>query len=100
MILRCLLVKEAEETISEFHNGNCGGQLYWKVTVNNILQAGLYWPSIFSDVQKRVKACHECHIFEGRRKLTPFPLKPISVNAPFRQWGLDFIGEINPTSSG
>ena len=28
------------------------------------------------------------------------PLKPIFVEAPFQQWGLDFIGEINPTSSG
>ena len=24
----------------------------------------------------------------------------ISVEAPFQQWGLDFIGEINPISSG
>ena len=28
------------------------------------------------------------------------PLNPISVEAPFQQWGLDFIGEINPKSSG
>ena len=28
------------------------------------------------------------------------PLKPIAVSAPFQQWGLDFIGEINPASSG
>ena len=28
------------------------------------------------------------------------PLKTISVEAPFQQWGLDFIGEIHPTSSG
>jgi len=27
-------------------------------------------------------------------------LKPISVNGPFQQWGLDFIGEIHPPSSG
>ena len=27
-------------------------------------------------------------------------LKPISIEAPFQQWGLDFIGEINPSSSG
>ena len=26
-------------------------------------------------------------------------LKPITVNVPFQQWGLDFIGEINPASS-
>ena len=28
------------------------------------------------------------------------PLKPIAVNATFQQRGLDFIGEINPASSG
>jgi hypothetical protein len=46
-----------------------------------------------------VSSYHECHIFDGRRKLQPLPLKSISVEAPFMQWGLDFIGEINPPSS-
>lgn len=27
-------------------------------------------------------------------------MKPISVESPFQQWGLDFIGEIHPSSSG
>ena len=45
---------------------------------------------IFSDTHKKVVACHKCHIFEGRRKLLPFPLKTIQVEAPFQQWGLDF----------
>jgi hypothetical protein len=39
-------------------------------------------------------------LFEGKRKLLPLPLKPISVEAPFQQWGLDFIGEIQPPSLG
>ena len=43
--------------------------------------------------------CHKCQIFEGKRKLLPLPLQPISVEAPFQQWGLDFIGEIHPASS-
>jgi hypothetical protein len=30
----------------------------------------------------------------------PLPLKPIKVETPFQQWGLDFIGKINPNSSG
>ena len=42
---------------------------------------------------------HQCHIFEGKRKVVSLPLNPISVEAPFQQWGLDFIGEINPNSS-
>jgi hypothetical protein len=27
------------------------------------------------------------------------PLVPVKTKAPFQQWGLDFIGEINPHSS-
>jgi hypothetical protein len=32
--------------------------------------------------------------------LFPLPLKPIKVEKHFQQWGLDFIGDINPNSSG
>ena len=31
--------------------------------------------------------------------MQPLPLKPISVEAPFMQWGLEFIGDIHPPSS-
>ena len=34
-----------------------------------------------------------------KKKILPLPLKPISVEVPFQQWGLDFIGEIHPPSS-
>jgi hypothetical protein len=39
-------------------------------------------------------------MFAGKQKLFPLPLKPIKVETPFQQWGLDFIGKINPNSSG
>ena len=76
------------------------GHHSWKVTTNKILRAGFYWPSLFSDVYKEITKCHQCRIFYGKRKLVPFPLNPIYVEAPFQQWGLEFIGEINPNSSG
>ena len=44
--------------------------------------------------------CHKCQIFDGKRKVLPLPLNPITIEDPFQQWGLDFIGEINPNSSG
>ena len=56
--------------------------------------------TLFSDVFSMVRACPECQKFAGRQKLFPFPLKPIVVDAPFQQWGLDFISEIYPPSSG
>jgi hypothetical protein len=55
-----------------------------KKNVHNILRVGFYWPSIFSDVYKEVSKCHECQIFDGKGKLEPLSLKPISLEAPFR----------------
>jgi hypothetical protein len=43
-------------------------------------------------VYKKVLRFHECQIFDGKRKLQPLPLKLIFVEAPFKKWGLDFIG--------
>eukprot|EP00253_Pinus_taeda_P005641 PITA_05641 len=86
--------------MKEFHAGDCGGNLYWKSTVDKILSAGFYWPSLFADVKKFAVSCHKCQVFEGKRKILPLPLKPISTEKPFQQWGLDFIGEIHPSSSG
>jgi hypothetical protein len=67
--------------------------------MHKILRVGYYWPMIFAEVYKEFSSYHECQIFNGRRKLHPLPLKSILVEAPFMQWGLDFIEEINPPSS-
>jgi len=100
ILLNCLLKDEADKVLNEFHAGDCGGHLYWKSTADKILRARFYWPTLFSDVKKFVTTCHKWQIFEGKRKLLPLPLKPISTERPFQQWGLDFIGEIHPPSSG
>jgi hypothetical protein len=34
-----------------------------------------------------------------RVKKVDFPLHPVTIDAPFQQWGLDVIGPINPASS-
>jgi hypothetical protein len=47
-----------------------------------------------------IRECVKCQNFAGRQQLKPFPLKPIMFFGPFQQWGLDFIGEIHPASSG
>eukprot|EP00253_Pinus_taeda_P023995 PITA_23995 len=100
ILLNCLVEKEAKKVMEDCHQGDCGGHLVWKSTTNKILRVGYYWPTLFADVYNMVKHCHKCQIFEGKRKLQPLPLKPIEVSTPFQQWGLVFIGEIHPTSSG
>ena len=91
---------EIEEVIYESHEGACGGHKYWKETSYKIIIAGYYWPSLFLDVYQQVRACIPCQKLVGKQKLVSVPLKSIAMNAPFQQWGLDFIGEINPSSLG
>ena len=100
ILLNCLLETEVKEKIINFHKKDCASHLYWKTTAYKILSTGFYWPTLFFDVYKVISTSHECQIFEGKRKLKPLPLIPISVEAPFQQWGLYFIGEINPISFG
>ena len=64
------------------------------------MRARFYWPTLFPDVYKKNSTYHECQLFEGKRKLKPLPLVPISAEAPFQHRGLDFIGEINIVSFG
>ena len=100
MLLNCLLDTKVKEKIDEFHKKDCGGHLFWKTIAYKILRDGFDQTTMFPNIYMEVSTCHECELFEGKRKLKPLPLVPILVEAPFQQWGLDFIGEINHVSFG
>jgi transposase InsO family protein len=92
--------QEADKIMVGFHSGLCRGHHFWKTTTHKILRAGYYWPTLFTDVCREVRACIPCQSFSGKQQLKSLPLKPVVVSRPFQQWGLDFIGEIHPASSG
>jgi hypothetical protein len=100
VLLKCMNPQEAQRIIVEFHDSLCGGHHFWKTTAYKILRAGYYWPTLFTDVCREVRACIKCQRFSGKQQLKSLPLKPVVVSGPFQQWGLDFIGEIHPASSG
>jgi hypothetical protein len=95
-LLVCLVESETEGVVNEFHKGVCGGHHAWRATAYKILRAGYYWPKLFSDVNVKFRACNPCQFFAGKQKLPALPLVPVKTEAPFQQWGLDFIGQINP----
>jgi ribonuclease HI len=100
VLLLCLDPQQAQKVMNDFHSGLCGGHYFWKTTAHKILRAGYYWPTLFPDVCREIRACIKCQKFSGKQQLKSLPLKPVVVSAPFQQWGLDFIGEIHPPSSG
>jgi hypothetical protein len=100
VLLKCMNPQEADRIMVEFHDIQCGWHHFWKYIAYKILRAGYYWPTIFTDVCRKVRACITCQRFVGKQQIKSLPLNPVVVSGPFQQWGLDFIGEIHPTSSG
>jgi hypothetical protein len=88
ILLNYLLEEDTERAIKEFHKGDYGEHNYWNTIAHKILRVGFYWLNIFADVYKEFSSCHECQIFDAKRKLQPLSLKPIFVEALFMQWGL------------
>jgi hypothetical protein len=78
-------LEEENKLMDEFHKGICGGHHATNTTTHKILRGGY--------------SCHPCQFFTGKQKLASLPLQPVVVEAPFQQWGLDFIGEFKDNSS-
>jgi hypothetical protein len=98
--LRCLNPQEAQKVTFDFHRSLCGGNHFWKTTTHKIIRARYYWRTLFTDVCREVIAYIKFQRLLGKQQLKSLPLKPIVAATPFQQWGLDFIGEIHPSSSG
>jgi hypothetical protein len=100
VLLRFLDPQEAQIITLDFHSSLCGGHHFWKTTAYKILRVGYYWPTLFTDVCREIRVYIKCEKFSGKKQLKALPLKPVVASTSFQQWGLDFIGEIHPTSSG
>jgi hypothetical protein len=99
IILRCVNKEEAKKLLEELHSGYCGGHFVAHTTSHKILRARYYWLTLFLETHQHVRSCHPCHYFSGKPKLPAQPLKPVVIEAPFQQWGLDFFGEFKDNSS-
>jgi hypothetical protein len=99
IILRCVNKEEAKKILEELHCGHCGGHFFAFATAHKILRAGYYWPTLFSDIYQHIRSCQPCQYFSDKPKLPAQPLKQVVVEAPFQQWGLDFVGEFKDNSS-
>jgi hypothetical protein len=100
VILRCLDPQEVQKIMFDFHDRLCGGHHFWRTTTYKILRDGYFCPSLFTDVCENIRACVKFQKFSRKKQLKSFPLKPVVASRPFQQWGLDFIREIHPDSSG
>jgi hypothetical protein len=97
-ILRCVDPLESRELLQELHAGSCERHFSAKTTAHKIMRARYYWPNLFA-THMLILACDPCQRFEGKQRLLALSLDLIIVQAPFQQWGLDFIGQFHQNSS-
>jgi hypothetical protein len=64
-----------------------------------IRQAGCFWLTILEDCFEYYKGCQDCQRFGNIQGVPASALNPIIKPWPFRGWGIDLIGQINPPSS-
>jgi hypothetical protein len=83
VLLRCLDPLACQRIMSDFHDSLCGGHHFWRTTAYKILRDGYFWPTLFTDVCAKVRACIKCQKFSGKQQLKPLPLKPVVSSVPF-----------------
>jgi hypothetical protein len=66
VLLRFLDLQEAQRIMYDFHDSLCGGHHFWWNIAYNILRAGYFWPSLFTDVFSNIRACVKCQKFYGK----------------------------------
>ena len=79
------------------HSEACGGHFSARKTVDKILQAGFYWPTLFKDCFEFFKTCARCQQLGGVTKRNMMLLTLILIIEIFDCWGIDFMGPFLPS---
>jgi hypothetical protein len=99
VLLKCLGPGDAILAMAEVHEGICGTHQSAPKMKWLLRRSGFYWPNMIADCFKYYKGCQVCQKFDDLQLVPAAELHPIIKPWPFRGWGLDFIGEIHPSSS-
>nr|ABA94385.1 retrotransposon protein, putative, unclassified [Oryza sativa Japonica Group] len=99
VLLKCLSTDKAKVAIGEVHEGICGTHQSAHKMKWLLRHAGYFWPTIFEDCFRYYKGCQDCQKFGAIQRAPASAMNPIIKPWPFRGWGMDMIGQINPSSS-
>jgi hypothetical protein len=99
LLLKCLGSTEANRFLHEVHEGAYGTHQSAHKMKWMIRQSGYYWPTMLEDCFKYYKGFQACQRFRKIQMVPMSVMNPIIKPWPFRGWGMDMIGKINPPSS-
>ena len=82
------------------HLGILGGHFSTEATAKTIVRDGLWWPTLFKDVEQFVKRHDECQRYKAPMHRDDMPFRPMMGARAFAKWGIDFVGPIKPPAKG
>jgi hypothetical protein len=96
-LLRVIRRFEMEPVLYIMHNDPTAGHFATDIMFNKIRDR-YYWPQMFEDIRSYVQSCDSCQR-RGKSKDQQL-LNPISIQSPFHQIGIDFVGPLPRTING
>ena len=99
VLRRCVMAEEIPVILSACHDSARGGHFSGMLTGQKVLRAGYYWPTLFRDAHEYAKRCDACQRYARNDLRMSLPLQVSLPLAPFEKWGIDYIGEVHPSSS-
>lgn len=96
---RCVPEEEVESIITHCHFAPYGGHASTSKTCAKILQAGLFWPTLWRDVHTHIVESDRFQCTGNISRRDEIPLRNIQEVEVFDVWGIDFMGPF-PSSMG
>jgi phosphopantetheinyl transferase (holo-ACP synthase) len=89
ILRRCVMEAERPLILAEAHEGIAGGHYAGKETMQKVLRAGLWWPTLHKDAKEYYRACDVCQRVGKPSRRDEMPLAPQLTLQAFEKWAID-----------
>ena len=83
--------EEYDEILTKCHSSPYGGHFGGEMTIQKVLQCGIFWLTLFKYCHRFVQQCDRCQRLGNITRRNEMPLTNILEVEIFDIWGIDFI---------